>query len=814
MMKNFAANSSSLRRTLAVSSICLLLSTAFVYLTDLLTTQDSGHGIRNGESTATKLTPVETKAAQTIRLEREIYGSGYHRRYRIASLIEFGDRGMLCDFRTDFMADVKKHYDDRIEKKEMPVPSTDVVVTEILRSLTLLLRASRRDESDVRVVAEYLGTTMVPDQSTSWRFWTRAFKPWQDAQGFWTISAVDDYKESEQLRANRADAKPDEAAYRDALKRLPRAYALYFDSLQTERSRAIEMMDALIALPAGETQGLRAVAHYRRARLKMSLKDWEQLTDAQAGLRLRAIREDLTAVPVLAAEGELDPGSIAENTAYWLAYLRSMILPTARLVRLGEADLPSALATYLRMPMRGDANSVNSCFHLIRKLCDEGDFNGCAKDPDMRRLITFYLAAGGSNNAETFLGHAELRKSSAAWLDALDKAGVSPEFDPTRIALLQHVARRWDDCLSTLELLPAGDPLRRLLASRCNLRLTGDLVLSLRLLDSTKPTSSGDKPRKGVRPVKMQDDDHDFTALIDLNSPEELRNRVVAEHGMASLCQGDFREAFRCFILAGFTDEADYVGECLLTTDEYKSEVDRFIGKKEPAVAEGLFLARNRLVSRLFRDGRMDEALDYADGEYAVGARSYVFYLRIAERADLADRTRADAYWRSARLIEGLGETILSAPMGLSWTSYGIDKHDQWFIGYGFIPYQRLGRDQDGVIRETMTLLAPGQAEIVRLNSWLAAHVDNPVRSERDARYAAFDLALKAARLLPDNDPAGAEILQYAGNLLKYREPKAAVPAYRMLVSRFPKTPYGQHAVAKKWFSPERPSPPSDILSR
>ncbi len=87
-------------------------------------------------------------------------------------------------------------------------------------------------------------------------------------------------------------------------------------------------------------------------------------------------------------------------------------------------------------------------------------------------------------------------------------------------------------------------------------------------------------------------------------------------------------------------------------------------------------------------------------------------------------------------------------------------------------------------------------------------------RSERDARYAAFELALKAARLLPDNDPAGAQIVQYAGNLLKYREPKAAMPAYRMLASRFPKTPYGQHAVAKKWFSPERPSPPSDILSR
>jgi hypothetical protein len=35
-----------------------------------------------------------------------------------------------------------------------------------------------------------------------------------------------------------------------------------------------------------------------------------------------------------------------------------------------------------------------------------------------------------------------------------------------------------------------------------------------------------------------------------------------------------------------------------------------------------------------------------------------------------------------------------------------------------------------------------------------------------------------------------------------------------MLVTRFPQTPYGQHAIAKKWFSSDRPAPPADLLSR
>jgi hypothetical protein len=61
---------------------------------------------------------------------------------------------------------------------------------------------------------------------------------------------------------------------------------------------------------------------------------------------------------------------------------------------------------------------------------------------------------------------------------------------------------------------------------------------------------------------------------------------------------------------------------------------------------------------------------------------------------------------------------------------------------------------------------------------------------------------------------AGGEILQYAGNLLKYRAPKTAASAYRLLVTRFPQTPYGAYALKSHWFSPERPSPPSDIISK
>ncbi|MEY3851912.1 MAG: hypothetical protein RI910_892, partial [Verrucomicrobiota bacterium] len=65
-----------------------------------------------------------------------------------------------------------------------------------------------------------------------------------------------------------------------------RAYAYYFKSLVADRELAIKHMDDLLALPAEERLALNAIAKYRRARLKMSLEDWNRLDDAAAKERL------------------------------------------------------------------------------------------------------------------------------------------------------------------------------------------------------------------------------------------------------------------------------------------------------------------------------------------------------------------------------------------------------------------------------------------------------------------------------------------------------------------------------------------------
>ena len=804
-------------RVLGVIATCLgttLIVLYFVYWISASTPKSSGVARRDDEVKESRPAPT----AEELASERDhnLYGYGYTNRYRIGSILEFGDMSMLCSFRSDFMVDFKKEFGSRINTNELPTPSADLVVTEILRPLTLRLREAGTDEKVLRPIVEYIGLKMLPDRTEEWRYWKLAYKYWQDAQGFWSVDIVTDFKEAEQLRANRADITPDEAAYRDALRRIPKAFAFYFDSLTAERTRAINLMDELLALPEAERKPLNAIAKYRRARLKMSLEDWASLSDADVKRRLSSIREDLASVAGHAREGSLDPAKISENAEYWIAYTRAMILPAERLVRLGEADFKGALSTYLRMPIRDQGNAVNSSFHMVRKLCAEKAFADCAKDPELRKVVTFYLSAGGSNNTNMHLSHPEAKEISEAWLDALAQASVDPGFDPVRIAMLQYVAQRWTDCLRTVSLLATDDPVRLLLASRCNLRMTGDLGISRRILDPSTSALAASELLGIARPIKPTNEDADFTTLINFNEKAELSERVTGEKGLAALCGGDFIEALKLFTRGGFYTEADYVTECVLTTGELKDFVDSIKDERTAGDKSKLAHLRARLASRLFRDGRMEEALEYVSADLAPKARTYVILIRLAERTDIADRARADAYWRAALIIGDIGETILRAPIGLSWSADGSDaKPDSnWYVGYGFLPHNRLNKEREYEHAQKHTLIAPAQDEVRRLNTWIEGHVEKPVRSERDARYATFDLALKAARLLPDNDPAGGQILQYAGNLLKYRERKAANPAYVLLVTRFKQTPYGEHALKRNWFSKETPEPSSDIISK
>ncbi len=167
------------------------------------------------------------------------------------------------------------------------------------------------------------------------------------------------------------------------------------------------------------------------------------------------------------------------------------------------------------------------------------------------------------------------------------------------------------------------------------------------------------------------------------------------------------------------------------------------------------------------------------------------------------------------KVLSELDDATQFCDFGQDWSAgfdYSDDAKDDkplhWHEVGGLprIRVQPIGDEPDSL------LAAPGADEQARVHAWMAANHDRPDRAHRSARYAVARLALKAAELLPDDDLGGSQILQFAGSLLKYMEPAAAQPYYRLLATRFKGTPLGAHARAKHWFSPLACEPDPDWI--
>jgi hypothetical protein len=512
-----------------------------------------------------------------------------------------------------------------------------------------------------------------------------------------------------------------------------------------------------------------------------------------------------------------------------------------RLRALGEADLGQALRIYLAQRRGGEPSADESIFLLLRDAAAAEDFAECARDPELRRLMTAYLSGGGRSRQGTSPFALDgLVTHVRAWLVALRIAQVDFSADAVRLAALTYRVGDWDLCARTLRDAPATDPLATLLRARLDLRAgrpsEATANLGALLQPQARRFSLGvyfydfDDRTYGANPAELPA--YRFE-LPDLAAGQLAKAR--SELATLLLAQGRYAEALDHFYRTGQTKDYAYVAECVLKIDELKAYVDRawpedapatkptakrvkFRIDEEPEECTPLPPAqsiRHLLARRLFRAGRAAEALPYYPAEIRPPFAHYLELMTRAADQTKAKRERADAYWRAALVLRELDDAAQFCAFGPDWSS-GFDFSDDaadakplhWYDAGGLprVRVQPIGDEAES------RLAPPGADEQARVNAWIAANLARPDRAHRSARYAVARLALMAAELLPDDDLGGSQILQFAGSLLKYMEPAAAQPYYRLLATRFKGTPLGAHARAKHWFSPLACEPDPDCI--
>jgi len=755
-----------------------------------------------------------------------------------------GDPALSRPFETNFQADLVAYhgpakgahdrFDDEKEVERRRVAVIEALLAELRRATNSW--TSVRREKFLRPVALHLAER-VANHGGIYQL---------SPDGPWKLvvdgpEVVFPPRASRTLRYSEKDADTREAAYAEAIKQLPAEFRLYFRSLDYAGNDGALLCDELLALPATERKHLTEVAYFRRARLRLQLLDRASSDDAAMRRSLAAIRADLEAVGATVKAGSPDLGGVAFAAQGWLAHLRCAVLPLPRLRALGEADLGEAMRIYLEQRQGGESSADDSIFHLLCSAVASEDFAECARNPELRRLMTAFLSGGcqPSQGAAPFaidglVGHAR------AWLTALREAKVDFAADAVRLSALAYRVGDWDTCARTLRDAPASDPLAALLRARLDLRagrsVAAAKTLGALLQPQARRFSLGvyfyDDREYGANPAELP-----AYRFEPSEAPAGQLAKARSELATLLLAQGSYAEALDHFYRTGQIKDYAYVAECVLNLEELKAHVDRNWPEDAPTAKPTVKrlkyqiddapeectplppaqAIRHLLARRLFRSGRVAEALPYYPAEVRPAAAHYLALFTQAEDKTKAKRVRADAYWRAALVLQELGETTQFCDFGQDWTSgfdYSTDQEDKrplhWHdvAGLPRVRVQPIGEESDSL------LAPPGPDELARVNAWIAANLARPDRAHRSSRYAVARLALKAAELLPDDDVAGSRILHYAGSLLKYMEPTAAQPYYRLLATRFKGTELGAAARRTHWFSALACEPDPDWIQK
>ncbi len=551
---------------------------------------------------------------------------------------------------------------------------------------------------------------------------------------------------------------------------VPEEFALYLEGArsykQGDREDAARAWEELLTLPATERQHRSIWAAYMLGRLAT--------TPEEATQRFRQVRE-------LAAEGFSDSQDMRDASWGWEAK-----------AYLNDSQYAEAADLYLRHYQAGAPSALNSLRMVMQKVFTQSRydyladdlFDDFARDATARRLWTAYLLSLGTDRYywdEEY--NQQVLHACQRWVKTLNAEDITSIDEYGNFAWLAYKSGDTQLAKEWLALAPPDAEVASWIAAKIA-QCEGNLALAAHSLQKA------------------------------LKEPElnPYRRLIYAELGRVELALDEPQRALTAWLLGGHWEDAAYIAERVLSTDELvayvndrlEAVVDESMSTNHESLPDTLSRSwanyytsilqenrknlRNLLARRLMRDNRFDEAIAYFDEAIRPEADRYLALVRSAYDSNHPAENRAASFWIAATLAYEHG-------MELFGTELFPDNVIWWgnfaFRGNPAETRQELARYERGP-------LAPTRNELQRIE-------EHTVPEKRfHYRYRAATLGGWAAALLPNDSEDTADVLYTAGSWLKYRDPQAAQPFYQALVIRCPHTPLGQAAAEANWFPPDK----------
>lgn len=481
-------------------------------------------------------------------------------------------------------------------------------------------------------------------------------------------------------------------------------------------------------------------------------------------------REYYQQVRLLAGQGFADTTGLAEASLGWEARLA-----------LQANEFETALDLYLQQYAAGGSSAANSLKFTLELIIAEGPkaYVPLATNPQQRKLMTAYLISLNPHDDTSN----EIRTAIKTWLAAVEKLKVTDVESAEQFAVAAYQA---DELESTLHWVTRAGP------TPVSQWITAKLLLRV---GKTEKASAILSRIMGEFP--MEEPTNNPTALSEglyVRGYGRIYagRQICGELGALKLAHRDYVQALDLFLRGDFWENAAYVADRVLTSDELRSYVDA----NWPVIAaasdentsdeerkrEALTVnIRYILARRLTRESRLADARPYFPTNQLAQADQLTAALTAGWDESLSAEQRALKLRDAAFIAQTNGMELMGTETAPDWTIYGGSSEGNWSVA------KRTNGES--------ALIASSTDEMKR---------NEESKPEPDKRYhyrfQAAELAWEAAKLMTNNTDATASLLCTAGTWLKYLDPKAADRFYKALVRRCRKTEIGAKADKLRWF--------------
>jgi hypothetical protein len=430
--------------------------------------------------------------------------------------------------------------------------------------------------------------------------------------------------------------------------------------------------------------------------------------------------------------------------------------------------------------------------------------DAAARSPLLRQLVTAHVLATEtqeeiwSYGAEANSDGTKAGERCRRWLATLEKAGIRDVANADHLGWVAYTVGRYKEAADWLAIAKPGSGSALWLKAKLQ-RRDGKLAEATQTMASAFKIIGGEKAPLGER-------ESYFTYGGGGYRPEQS---AAGDLAGLHLSRGEFVNAMAAFLAGNLWDDAAFVGDRVLTTDELKKYVDEHCPEAAPKPKTDDFSppdnnARMRwmLARRLVREDRYVEARGYFPKELQPVLDRYVAALKDAENTKLAKPQRARALFNASWIARHDGMEIM-----------GTEVEPDGFVSEGnFDPgHVDTQRTEGAIIVTEYDDAKKREVEIRKpVKLFIAATAEEKRRIEKNRphptnrfhyRWVASALAWKAAGLMPDGTGELADVLNSGGNWIKDRDEKGADKFIQAIERRCPKTEIGQATLKKHWFT-------------